>query len=760
MPLMRGRKSGWRGVLAGVGLMLLLTFIGGFGVVWMTLPPAHETLVLPGLSAPVTIRFDLDGVPHIRAAADRDAAVALGYVHARDRMFQMELMRRVASGRLSEIVGVATLPLDRSMRTLGLARLAQADYAALPHETKEILEAYARGVNAWIGARGRFAALESVALGAPEPWQPVDSLLWAKTMGLWLSQNYRTELSRLALSGTVPQPLIDELWRGDPPDRHAAMMPDPALAAAARLATTLPHFPDAYTQPASASNEWAVDGAHSASGAPLLAGDPHLAFGFPGLWYLVRMDTPTGTLAGATGPGVPFLVIGHNGHIAWTFTTTGADVQDVFIEPPEAAAGFTVRQEVLRVRGQAPETLTIRESRHGPIISDLNPASGRILAVAMANLQPQDTAAAGLHALNRARSVAEAGIAASSISAPVQNLLVADRSHIGRFVTGRIPIRRAGDGSVPVPGDGSYDWVGWATGDALPHVTDPPGGRLVNANERIAPPDFPVFLGRDWFGDWRARRINALLDAAPRHQAADFVRMQMDTHSTFAAQVLPTLRAVPIAPGVARQAQALLRTWSGDMRREDPQPLIFNLWVAQFDQDVLQRAGIGPGHGGPVPDFVGFLLSPQGAHWCGGDCTPMLAQALETAVARNTARFGADPAQWRWGEAHQAIFAHPLLRAVPVIGPLTTLSIPSPGDDSTLNRGGTNAAMDSVHGASFRAVFDLSDLDAALFMIAPGQSGHLLRWHARDLLRRWRDGDTITLGREPASVTATIELVP
>ena len=819
-------------MLLGVGLLLMVLAAVAGGALWLTLPPTQQTLRIPGLSAPATIRFDADGVPRIQAANERDAAAALGYAHARDRMFQMELMRRAAAGRLSEIAGTPTLPLDRSMRTLGLARLAQGDYAALPDDTKAIIEAYATGVNAWITARGRLAAPEFLLLGAPEPWQPADSLLWAKTMGLWLSQNWRTELSRLALAGQVPQRLIDELWLGDHPARHAARQPDPDLVSSARrLAAMLPSFPSAYTQPASASNEWAVDGAQSASGAPLLAGDPHLAFGFPGLWYLVRIDTPNTTLAGATGPGVPFLVLGHNGHIAWTFTTTGADVQDVFIEAPEDAAHFTTRQETIIVRGQNPETLTIRESRHGPIMSDLDDRPGRVLAVAMANLQPGDTAATGLLALNRARSVSEAGAAAPAISSPVQNLLVADATRIGRFVTGRIPIRKAGDGSAPVPGDGSHDWVGWASGEALPHVIAPASGRLVNANERIAPPDFPVFLGRDWFGDWRARRIETLLDAQGPHTAAGFVRMQMDVRSAFALQILPILRATAVPPdtdtdtqemadrmrrispqnrhpracpegrqphgnqssgnksqanaegdprdkpeddgfcssasprgghrrSASNQALSLLTGWEGDMTLDAPQPLIFNLWVTQFYRDVLQRAGIPWAHGGPIADFVGFVLSPAGAHWCGGDCGPMLGQALTTAINANTGRFDQDLARWRWGEAHKAVFAHPLLRGIPVLGWLTTQSIPSPGDDTTLNRGGPNAALTSVHGASFRAVYDLADLDQALFMIAPGQSGHVARRHARDLLRRWRDGDTMTLGREPATVTATIGLTP
>lgn len=755
----------------GVLLLLLAALIGG--VLWLTLPRSSQLARIQGLSAPVDISFDADGVPRIRAATEQDAAAALGFVHARDRMFEMELMRRNASGRLSELAGPATLPLDRTMRVLGLRRAAEANYAALPADTRAMLQAYANGVNAWIALRGRFAAPEFLLFGAPEAWTPVDSLLWGKTMGLWLSMNWRTELSRQALAGHVPQQMIDELWPdlGVPGRPQAALpLPQQFAAAAARLEAVLPRFPSPFTLPNSASNEWAVDGRHTATGAPLLAGDPHLAFGFPAIWYLARIDTPDLTLAGATAPGVPGLVLGHNGHIAWTFTTTGADTQDVFVETPVGAdqyqapdgpRPFITRQERIRVRGQADEVLTVRETRHGPVISDLQGRSGPILAVSMASLAPGGTAGVGLFALNHAQTVQQAGAAAAYITSPVQNLLVADRQTIALYVTGRVPVRRAGDGAAPVPGDGSHDWVGWASGDRLPHYVSPESGRLVNANDRIAPPDFPVFLGRDWFGDWRSRRIRELLAASDRHTAADFARMQIDVVSVFAHQVLPALLAVPPQPDRAGQAQALLQGWDGAMTMDTPQPLIFNAWISRFYALVLKQAGIPMSDGGPLPDFVAFVLSPAGAHWCGGDCNATLAEALKTAVDELSDRFGPDPATWRWGTAHQAVFAHPMLRSIPLLGALTTLTIPSPGDDTTIDRGGPRFSdLSSVHGAAYRGVYDLADLDRSLFVITPGQSGNPLSRLSRNFMTRWRDGATITLGPQPASIAATIRLTP
>ncbi len=760
--------------LALLAILLLLATATLAGLLWITLPPARQSAAIPGLGATVDITFDPDGVARIRAGNALDAAAALGFVHARDRMFQMELMRRAASGRLSELFGPATIGFDASMRTLGLRQSALADFAELPPATRAVLEAYSRGVNAWIAARGRFSAPEFIAFGTPEPWTPVDCLLWEKTLGLWLSGNYRVELARLALAGKLTPAQIQELW----PAPHAQPGADAALdhryaAAAAGVLGALPRFPARFTLPATASNEWAVDGSHSATGAPLLAGDPHLGFSLPGIWYLARIDTPQETLAGATAPGVPFLVIGHNAHIAWSFTSNGAAVQDVFEETPvdadhylgpDGPLAYGLREERIRVRGNPDTLLTVRATRHGPVISDLSSEPGRVLAVEMANLAPHDTAASGLLALNQAADLDQAGAAAALITAPVQNLLVADPHRIGLFVTGRVPIRRAGDGSVPVPGaSGADDWTGLAAGGQLPRFIAPASGRLVNANERVAPADFPLPLGHDWYGDWRARRIRQLLARSDRLTVQDFTAMQNDAVSLYAQDILPVLRAVPVPEGLAARALALLTGWDGAMARGAAQPLIYNAWLHGFHAALAARAGI-PNRtpASPWMEFTAFVLTdPAGAAWCGGDCRPLLASTLQTAMAELAARYGADPARWRWGEAHPAVFANQLLHNIPLLDPIAVARVPARGDDATIDRGGMGPdSLDDIHGASYRGVYDLADLDRSRFMLAPGQSGNPFSRHARDFLRRWSDGETIPLGPEPARVSARITLTP
>ncbi len=826
-------------LLSGLVGLLLLAAACVAGVVWLTLPPRRLALRVAGLSAPAHVTFDADGIPRVQAATEADAAATLGVLHARDRLEQMTLLRAIGSGRLAEVAGPGAVPLDRMMRILDLRRLADADADAAGPELRAILEAYARGVNAWTAARGRLASLEAPLLGPPAPWTPADTMLWGRVLALWLSTNERAELARVAVSAHMdlahafqlwpvqrdalpadapvpadgptpaPDPAVSQpLVPFGPPTRPGTTVPPPGTdtappapppdpgkrhaAAAERLLAALPSFPARFTQPAEESDEWAVDGGRSATGAPLLAGDPHLALGFPDLWYLARIDTPAGTLAGATAPGTPFLVIGRNSRIAWSFTTAGIDTQDLFRETvlpdgryatPDGPAEFIRRDEIIHVRGGADIVLHVRETRHGPVVSDLDadaasPAAtpmhgmhAAVLAAAMENLRAP-AAAAGLLALNRARDVDEAGRAAPLLATPVQNLLVADAARIALFTTGRVPLRRAGGanafgaGALPADGaDGAHDWVGEASGPDLPHFVAPAGGVLLNGNEPTVARGFPVDLGRDTDGDWRARRIRDRLAAQPRPDAAAFAAMQADAGSAFARALLPELRAAAVPDGPARQAQDLLRDWDATMAADSPQPLVFNAWVQRFVADILARHGVQEGQRGGWEDFAAGLLVPphaDAAFWCAGPCAPALAAALAEATAALAARFGPDPAAWRWGAVHQAVFADPVLGALPGLGWLTTHRVAVPGDDTTLFRGGDGVLgrFEARHGAGYRGVYDLADLDRSRFMIAPGESGHPWSRYAWNMLRRWAEGATIPLGPTPDRVTATVELTP
>ncbi len=817
----RRRRQGrgwWQRLLLALGVLLLLALGGAGYALWATVPAATAEVAIPGLTAPVTITLDAKGIPRIRAGNELDGYAALGWLHARDRLFQMELTRRGAAGRLAEIAGPALLRSDRLVRTLGLARRAEADLATLPEETQAVLAAYARGVNAWIDAEGRFAAPEFLALGKPEPWLPEHSLLWGKVMGLWLSHNYRDELQRVRLGALLPPERVLALWPVDgsagrpdwpfaappprPPEpepeaeatpgRQGAAEPnqvDPALAA--RLAALLPSFPEPFTLPDSASNSWAVAGSRSQSGQPLLANDPHLGFSAPVLWYLARIDLPGGQfLAGATSPGVPFMIVGRNARLAWGFTNNGADVQDLFVEreagpgryvTPEGAEAFGVAEERILVRGAEAEALVVRETRHGPVISDLDEVqrgsgAGQVLALAAANLAPGDTAAAGLLALNRAGSVAEARAAAALITSPVQNLIAADvAGGIGLYTTGRVPLRRAGDGSLPAPGhDGSHDWTGWAATEALPATENPDSGVLANGNNRTAPTDFPVFMGRDWYGDWRFRRIGERLEPEAKLGAADMAAIQLDTVSLLAREALGPeglLRRIPRPEGASAVALDLLLAWDGNMAATLPQPLIFNAWRRQFAGLAQASNGVAPQPGRGLAAWPSELVQSlmrdqaQARLWCRSDCTAMAAQALRQAVEQLQSSQGRDPVAWRWGNVHKASFEHPLLARIPGLGFLGRLEAETGGDGETVNRGGMRgsegmASFQHVHGPGLRLVADLADPDGTLASIGTGQSGNPLARHWADLLLPWRDGTPVRLSREPESVSGRLRLRP
>ena len=776
----------------GIGVALAITAassgIAAVVVLWaLTRPDTAVSGALPGLHAPVVILFDKHGIPFIRASDREDAAEALGYLHARDRLVQMDLMRRAAGGTLAALIGPAGLAFDRSRRVLGTERAAEDAYAGTSRHTRDILLAYARGVNAYIDRHGRLAAPEYVFLGRPAPWRPVDSLLWAEEMGLSLSSNLDLELARMALAPRLSRAKIMALWPntgvGNEPDaEHAEWRGDArdrARIADAVLAA-LPSFPARYTLPAQASNEWALDGSRTETGAPMLAGDPHLAYGLPCLWYLARIDTPEGTLAGATAPGVPFMVIGRNRRIAWTFTTAAADTEDVFVEhtlDPTHYAGptgplpFTIRHERIAVRGGPDVLLTVRETRHGPVISDLggrasgDTAPGDVFAASIASLKPGNRAADGLEQLDEATNAQDAGRAAPLVTAPVQNLLVADRTSIGLYTTGRVPTRPPGDdGRFAVPGwTGTHDWTGWASGFALPTRQNPSDGILLNANEPVASTAGSPAMTGDPFGPWRADRIREVLTGLHRKAAlADFAALQLDTTSLFMTRLLPVLLSTRPDDALSREGLDLLRTWNCDLAPDTPQPLIAEAWTDTLEAILASRAGDPGETATETRDFTAsVLLRPRPPA-----LAAILSASLSATMRRLAVRWGGRPTSWRWGRAHEAVFANPLWEQIPWLGSFRQAAIPVGGDGSTVDAQGAadgmgrSSSFPSRHGAAYRGVYDLADLDRSEFTIATGESGNIWGPHLLDFTGLWQRGGSVRLGPAPDRTSARLELMP
>ncbi len=760
------RRWGFR----GLGILLVLALIGlGGGLLWLrsSLPKTAGTLNLPGLGAEVEIRRNPQGLVTIRAQSETDASFALGFVHAQDRLWQMDLMRRAGAGRLSEIFGSATLGIDKLMRLMDFYRLAKATYGQLSPPAQALLDAYSLGVNAFLEQRRGALPLEFQLLRyAPEPWRPADSLVWGKAMALELSDNWRAESLRARLAARLSEAQIDFLWPAYPQDAPVTLAErvDPALLL--DLASILPWS----LMPKSASNVWVLSGAKTASGKPLLANDPHLALETPSVWYLARIETPSLTLTGATAPGVPFHILGHNGRIAWGFTTTHSDTQDLFIEQaadrpgyyrsPDGDKPLKTRKEMIEVKGEEAVEVTFRYSRHGPIISDLRgPAPGKdqMLALAWPALRDDDATPQALYELNRAGTWREALVALENFHSPQQNVMVADTAgSIGMVAAGRVPLRPQGDGRRPVPGwEGAYDWLGFLPFQELPQGQNPPDGRFVNANNRIVDTDYPHLITAYWQRPHRAQRINDLLDQLGPAQAIDMRAIQQDSLSLAAQRLLSALLPlIQDAPDPAPEVTAMLAGWDGTMRRDDAAPLVFHAWVRALNQALIADE-LGPDFPAfqrPTADLLHAILT-KGQAWCDDvatlppeSCQEKVVEALSAAWQSLEQRFGDDPGEWRWGAAHVARFPHPLLSRVPILDKLFETSVETDGGHYTINRGGPRFGGDEghrfehIHGAGYRAVYDLADLDKSLFIMVPGQSGNPLSRHYSDLAEAWRDG--------------------
>ena len=780
-------------------------------LVWMqtSLPTLEGTVPVNGATADVEIVRDGDGVPTIRARTPADAYFGLGYAHAQDRLWQMELTRRIGSGRLSELTGrilesagEATLPFDRFLRTLGLRRLAEESFRRLPSEARAELEAYARGVNAFLKTRdGPLPPEFQLVRLEPEPWSPTDSLVWQRIMALQLSSNWFRELlrARMAKAGLTEEQIRDLF---QPVDGLAAVPVSPDLAALdglseRRLADAVRAIP-VDLRPRMASNAWVVDGRHTKTGKPLLANDPHLGLTSPNLWYLARLEAPGWLRVGATVPGVPFLVVGHNGSVAWGLTTTNGDAQDVFVETlapgnpdqyltPDGPQAFEVQEEIILV-GDRRTTHTVRSTRHGPVISDAWESAGElatdasVLALGSATLTDDDGTPEALWRMGGAASVDQFVESLKGFHAPQQNVFVADvDGGIAMVSAGRLPVRTSGDGLTPADGrSGAGDWTGWVPFDALPASIKPDSGIIIQANNKVVPRDPAYFISHEFAAPYRAQRIFDMLEATDKHDAAAFTAMQMDATSLAARQISRQLLAAlgdgPFGDPAVKAAVSLLSAWSGEMDKTRPEPLIYSAWLAVSHSrifgdelgdimDDMRRVGAGP--------LLRALGRGDGAalDWCDDQetdavetCRDVVSGSLSQALAELATTYGTDPAAWRWGDAHKARFEHRIFSRIPGLGALLTPEVATDGGDYTVNRG-TSPLLNGenpyqhVHGAGLRVVFDLADLDRSVFSIALGQSGNPFSPYALTYLDAWAEGRYRTLGPTPDGTIGTLRLV-
>ncbi|SNB62365.1 penicillin acylase family protein [Thermoflexus hugenholtzii] len=791
---MRRRMRLWIGIALGI---LILLFLAGGALAFyrasrQPFPQTRGTLRLPGLRAPVTVIRDRWGVPHIYASNLHDLFMAQGFVHAQDRFWQMEFWRHIGTGRLSEMLGKTTLNQDRFIRTLGWNRAAQQDLERLGPEERAILEAYAAGVNAYLEHHRDRLPLEFTLFRLfgrrweIEPWQPLHTVAWAKVMAWDLGGNWDDELLNARIVDRIGAERLKELVLPYPADRPiivptpVAEVPEETLRALLDIGRSLQRMTlgDA---PDIGSNNWVVAGSRTVTGKPLLANDPHLSIQMPSIWYEVALHcepvTPECPLrvAGASFPGVPGVVIGHNDRIAWGVTNIGPDVQDLYLERANPQNPFEVEfqgkwepvrviTEEIRIAGQAePLLLPVRITRHGPVINDVVEALTRtqtLYAFRWTALEPSGIVRALLR-LNRARNWEEFHAALADWDVPGQNFVYADvDGHIGYQATGRIPIRAKGDGLLPVPGwTGEYEWTGYVPYEEMPRRLDPPEGFIVTANNAVVDPAYPYFLAAVWdYGD-RAQRITDLLRAKDRLSIEDMAAIQNDTFSLAAQAITPYVLQVSFTDPLARQAQDLLRAWDFRATPESPAPTIFEAflrhllheaWVDELGEEIVRELLTGGSHN---RYWARWALAQPDLAWWDDLRTPqretrddIVRRAFEQAVAELRGRLGPDPRAWAWGKVHTATFVHGtlgqsgigLVEAIFNRGPY-----PAPGTSAAVNNIGFNVqkgfAVRSL--PSLRFIASIANWSDSRFIHTTGQSGLPYHPHYDDFIPLWLKGE-------------------
>jgi penicillin amidase len=758
-------------------LALALVFVAAFATVYLfyrAMPFYSGTERLPGLSSEARVWRDAYGVPHIFASSMDDAARALGFLHASERMFQMDVLRRVGQGRMAEIRGADLLPLDKFIRTVGFYHEAETSFSALSPWAQKRLEAYAEGVNAFLASHALPPEF-FLAGDSPEAWKPADSLVIGKLEAYQLSQNFKLKLLRARLAAKLGEERANWLFPAPRPG-------DPI--------TTLPAISDTHASDdriddelgtltgigKGASNEWVVAGSRTLTGKPILANDPHLELSAPILWYLARVVTPGGSVKGATLPGAPVFVLGQNNSIAWGLTTAESNVQDLFVETvdpanpskyfsPDGPKPFETREETIHVKGSADVRLTIRATRHGPVLSDVNDdladfaGPGKAVVLAFTGLGDRDTTAEAFMRVNSARNWGEFLDALRLYQTPTQNFVYADVSgDIGFLNPGRVPVRRSGDGLAPVDGaSGAFDWTGTIPFEQWPLLHNPEIGFAFNANNADFPNDHEPSFGPDWEENFRARRIQQFFDAIDKHSLETSATMQADHLSLDMKELQPFIAMIAPSDERARKAQAMLLSWDGVMDKDRAEPLIYTAFLRSLHKIVIEdKTGLPMKEKGPFAATTVVSLMRDHPSWCDVPGTPVqncraaLGEALDDGLALLVKRDGDDMNQWRWGAEHKAVLQHQVYSHVPLLDGLSNLSVSSSGGFYTLDRGGGSGVLPDLpfartQGGGFRGLYDLASPDRSRFMIATGESGHIFSRHYGDLTPLWNDVKSITL---------------
>jgi len=789
-------------------LPLAATAWFGYSHLRGSLPQTSGEIAVQGLKGKVSIARDDKGVPYVRATSDMDAYFALGYLHAQDRLWQLEVARRLAQGRLSEVLGRKALPEDIWMRTLDLYGSAQSAWPALSDEARSSLQAYSDGINAYLGEK-RTLPPEFLLLGVePQPWRPIDSLAWFKVFSLNQSDSMRTEANRYVARKYLPQSQWALLERDYPADAPVTVDALPAMQGIAQMGMMLEDdlaLGGKYV----GSNAWVVSGAHTDNGSPLLANDPHMGLQVPSLWYVAHLSAPGFSVSGMSVVGLPNIVFGRNGHIGWGGTNMMADTQDLYVletDPDRPnyykADGqwqaLDVREEEIRVKNDFPAALRkpldpvriqVRRSRLGPVVSDALRAVDQPVSLRWPGLDPGDTSYEGIFRLAYAKNWQEFNLALGSLVAPAINVVYADTANnIGYVAAGRIPKRNSGDGTLPVPAaDSRYEWQGYIPFAEMPRAFNPPNGFLVSANNKVAGEDYPHFISRDWAPPARAERITTMIETTLKRQGKirleDVEKMQGDVKDLEAGELKEYLLSLLSGQAAASEPVRKLKDWDGSMAQGQASAAVFNLWVKNLKQrlllDRLKDAGDNSAQievlrgyvAGVTPLQIKRMLLSGDQSWCddrgapaGPRCAGLARTSLDEAL-KELDKWQGNESSWQWGTVHQAKFHHVPFSEVNLLDRVFGRRIPSPGSENSVDVAASRykpmEGFEQTFGAVFRQVMSLAPRDGKhSYMNSTGQSGNPLSRHFDDMLEPFNRVEFFALREHTATTEPILTLSP
>ncbi|WP_370529748.1 penicillin acylase family protein [Alkalihalobacillus sp. AL-G] len=754
-------------VMASMIVLVLLIVASSVGVyvVQKSLPITNGSVTLSGISEPVTVYRDDTGVPHIEASNIRDLYFTQGYITAQDRLFQMDLSRRLASGRLSEVVGEATIDSDRFFRTLGLRRAAEASFEHYSDQAKNVLDYYAEGVNAYINQAKKKNTLpvEFLIMNyEPELWTPFDSLTIAKYMAFDLGGHWEGQAFRQYLLQKFPEEKALELFPSYPKNASTIISAIKNYPIDLKKSFANAVVPNTFN----GSNNWVVSGQKTESGLPLLANDPHLGLGTPSIWYETHLRTNDLNVSGVIFAGIPGIIVGHNEKIGWGVTNVGPDVQDLYIEKrhPEDPALFkymgewekaNVIKEMIHVKGTESVEHTVMITRHGPIISEFahHDDTETALALKWTALQPSTELEAVLR-MNKAGDWEEFKEALTYFHTPAQNFVFASKEgKIAYRANGLIPIRKKGDGMLPVPGwTDEYEWEGYIPWEELPTIEDPVQGFIATANNRIVGEEYPYHITNTWAQPYRHERITDVLSGLGQFTIEDMQQLQFDQYNLQAEEMIPILLPrlyQTTMSQLEKEAFNMLGHWNYMDDKDSGAPLVFHLWMYEISDVLFEKQidkemmDLFDGRAQTVDQLIRHAHNSAPGIWMteAGGLSIVASIAFERTVDKVSKLQGEDPEKWRWGDYHSVTFEHRLGSIEPLNLLVDSNDTPLGGSRVTVMAAGWDRGTGNVnHGAAWRTVVDLSNIHHAYNVVAPGQSGHPLSDFYNDQIDEWTTG--------------------